>query len=483
MKKYITIIIISLVALFTSCKKMESFQVNPNQPSQSPPSLLLTYLCEQVFQQDPSIVGRAARYVTFYEVPDKYVTYNWGQGDYTDYGNLRQVLLMEQEAKRVEVPNYLALGKFFRAYYFINLTNSFGDVPYSQALQAQNNLQPVYDGQEQVMDSCLQLLDNANNELSADKGAIDGDIIYNGNIQQWKSLINAFRLRVLISLSKKTGGSKIDVINQFRQIIDNPSQYPLMQGMQDNGQLVFHDINGNRYPDYNYRSMQTLYSMEKGFVDTLKKYKDERLFKFALPINGTPSAQGTTSPRFQDYAGVDAGLSLTEQVSASNTASYIAKRYYTDPVNEPYIMIGYPEQEFNIAEAIERGWISGDAATHYYNGIRASMKFYSIDDATINNYFNETNVKYNPATGLKQILVQKYIASFFNSGWQPFYEQRRTGIPVFDVGLGTSNNGQVPKRWQYPQGEIDNNNINLTEAIQRQYPNGDNINGIMWLIK
>jgi hypothetical protein len=70
-----------------------------------------------------------------------------------------------------------------------------------------------------------------------------------------------------------------------------------------------------------------------------------------------------------------------------------------------------------------------------------------------------------------------------NSGWQVFYEQRRTGLPVFDVsGSGVLNNKKVPKRWMYPENELNLNRQHVSDAISRQYPQGDNINGVMWLL-
>lgn len=70
-----------------------------------------------------------------------------------------------------------------------------------------------------------------------------------------------------------------------------------------------------------------------------------------------------------------------------------------------------------------------------------------------------------------------------NSFYEPFFEQRRTGIPVLAVGPGTLNGGLVPKRWMYPQGEYLNNKANVQAAVARQFPTGDNINEVMWLLK
>ena len=69
------------------------------------------------------------------------------------------------------------------------------------------------------------------------------------------------------------------------------------------------------------------------------------------------------------------------------------------------------------------------------------------------------------------------------SGWEAFYEQRRTGIPHFNTGPGTYNNGKVPKRWLYPQSEYDYNKANVDAAVQSQYGGDDDTNGEMWLIK
>jgi hypothetical protein len=111
------------------------------------------------------------------------------------------------------------------------------------------------------------------------------------------------------------------------------------------------------------------------------------------------------------------------------------------------------------------------------------MSFYSIDQSAITAYLAQNTVQLG-ATALQQIITQKYISSFMNSGWQPFFEQRRTGFPVFEVaGSGVLNNKMIPKRWMYPEAELQVNQQHVTEAISRQFPEGDNINGTMWLLK
>jgi hypothetical protein len=180
-------------------------------------------------------------------------------------------------------------------------------------------------------------------------------------------------------------------------------------------------------------------------------------------------------------------------------------RYYgTYSGPEPALMVGYAEQNFNIAEAVNRGWITGDAETFYKNGITASMEVYGIKDGSslkvttaddavlgevtpsVTNYLNHVMVKYagNNATGLTQILTQKYLAFFQNSGLEAYYNQRRTGVPAFREGTGTGNNGVIPKRWLYPSAEETTNADNLNKAIQSQFgAMGDNKNAEIYSIK
>jgi len=472
------------VLMVSSCKKQEYYQVNPNSPSVATPSLLLTNILEDVFNGRPESPSYASRQLVDYDGTQTYVNYGWTRGSFGDYDQLRQVKDMDSAAAKSGEINYRALAKFFRAVYFIDLTETFGDVPYSDAMKAlQGNFTPKYDTQKDVYIGCLADLEDANNMLDKANGTISGDIIYGGvadPAKAWKQLINAFRLRVLIHLSKKEGDGDLNIKSQFQAIVSNPSKYPLMSSIDDNGQIVFNTSDAsNYYPTYLSNDMQTATSLEKGFVNLMKDRNDPRLFSLAEPVGNQPA--GVIS----SYAGIDGGLTSGDQQTQSAQASKPKKRYWNDQVNEPHIFLSYAEQEFVIAEAIARGWVTGagTAADHYNNGITASMQFYGIGNSAITAYLAEPNVVYNAADAIPMIITQKYLTFFMNSGWEPFFEQRRTGIPTFSVGPGTINNMQIPKRWMYPQGELSNNGDNLAAALQNQYGGTDDINGVMWLLK
>lgn len=468
--------------LVSSCKKYADFQENPNEPSSASPALLLTNICINVFNNDPQAAAYASRQLTYYERGNSSVDYSWTSSSYSAFDILRQVQKMEELATASGEENYLGLAKFFRAVLFSQLTETFGDIPYSQSLNALGgNVKPAYDTQEQVYAGVLNELKQANEILSDSKGNIAGDIIYGGKASQWKKLANAYRLRLLIHLSKKEANATLNIKTQFQSIISDPTGHPLMTGKSDNGQIVYNTSStSNYYPTAGSLSLGTAVSLEAGMADILKLRQDPRLFYFAEPITGQ------TAGVFANYAGVNAGLTVADQQSASSSASRVHRRYsdLSKPEVEPMILLGYPEQEFLIAEAISRNWITGagTAKEHYENGIRASMEFYGIGSAAINTYISGANVAFNPANAISMIITQKYIALFMQSGWEAFFEQRRTGIPTLNVGPGTYNNQRVPKRWLYPQSEYDYNQENVEAAVQRQYAN-DNVNEAMWVLQ
>jgi hypothetical protein len=478
-------LLLLLLLLQTGCKKFSEFQTDPNKSTVATPDLLLNSIEQTAFQSSDVAVAFASRQLVYTDAVSLQQYYGWTRGSYNAYNNLRQVIKMEESATNQNKPEYLPIAKFFKAWYFLQLTQMFGDIPYANALKGAENINtPTYDRQEDIYLSILEDLKLANSLISNTSANVSGDIVYNGNIQQWKKAINSLSLRVLMSLSVKEGNTKLEVKKRFAEIATGASTYPIMTSNTDNAQLKFYDLLNNRYPYFNSNDMQTAYYMEETFVDLLKSLKDVRLFAFA---DKAPKFSTLPATDFNAYGGAKGSAPVNEN-NARSVAGELSKvnpRYYNNPVNEPSIALGFAEVQFILAEGVLRGWISGDAKTYYENGIKASMLFYNIDQTSINAYVAQPAVQLGAgSSGISNIITQKYIASFLNSSWQPFYEQRRTGFPVFDVtGAGVLNNKQIPKRWMYPESELRLNQVNVSAAVAAQYPSGDDINGLMWSIK
>jgi hypothetical protein len=467
-----------------SCKEFDELQIDPNRAVQTHPSLILTNLEVSTFRVIDANSALASRMMVFTDGTAEEQYYNWQRSGFGRYNQMRQATKMQEEAERLDLANYLPLALFFNSIHIVEITKTFGDVPYSDALQATSGeYSPAYDTQEEIFLRVLDDLKEANNTLDPSGTPITGDVIYGGDILKWKKLINSYTLRILMSLSNKTGNTALDVKDRFNEILSNPEQYPVFDSNDDNGSLYFYDLADNRYPFLNSNNFKTAYYMEESFVNLLIDREDPRLFTFADP---KPQGSGLPETDFTAYGGLDGSAPLAENTNRllNGEGSRVDARYYSDPVNEPSVLMGYAELEFTLAEAAARDWTTDDEQEHYENGIRASMDFYGISTAAQDAYLTKPGVAYVPANGLEMILTQKYINFFLNGGWEAFYNQRRTGFPEFSVdGGGVLNNEQVPKRWMYPEDELILNRENVKVAIERQFPEGDNINAVMWLLK
>ena len=496
----LAIFILTVVGLSVSaCQDFNELAINPNAPTTAPASLVFNGICNDInglYSSAPW--SDASKYAQYWCVNYEYYgnqNYGWTNSALT-FGTLYNVQKMEEEAIKngaKAVNPYAAIGKFMRAYLFTNMSLRVGDVPLSQTLQAQDAVfKPKYDSQKAVFQQSLKWLEEANDNLSTLINAADvslsGDIYLNNDLRKWQKVVNTFRLRILVQLSKKETDTDLNIKKQFSDIISNPTKYPVLTGMSDNLQYSYNSI--NKYPTNpdNFGFDATRNNMAKTYVDILKDLKDARLFVTCEPTEVAIKA-GRTAKDFDAYEGASTGegLDVMSTKALKGEYSFInRKRYYAGYIAEPNILIGYVEMCFNNAEGINRGWATGNAEDWYNKGTTASMKFFGADDATITAYLAQTKVKYsgNNAAGLTQINLQKYIGFFQNSSWESFYNQRRTGIPTFLVGPANVNSQRIPKRWQYPLSERTTNAENWTSALKNQFEgNTDNVNSDLWITK
>jgi hypothetical protein len=495
---YKNVLIIALIFLVSSCTNFDELSTDPNRATSVPPSMLLTEalrVMNNVGDEGPW--SEAQRDNQFWAISFDYYgdqDYNWGSAPFR-YTTLSNVEAMEKEASNLDTKNkYGALAKFFKAYFLDYMTKRVGDIPMSEALKAntaEKITQPKYDSQKAVYVEILALLEASNAQITlAQKevgtGNVEGDFLFKGDLSKWQKTINAFRLRVLIGLSKKT--TEIDVVNQFNLIVSNPTKYPLMTGISDNMSRHFADENGNQYElnPSNYGFNRNRNILAGTYLNILKQNNDPRIYKVADPAQFYYNAADPLNLNAYIAANTGDDQGAMQVASDQGKFSYPNEnRYYSTFSGEDYILIGYAEQEFGIAEAINRGWITGDAAAFYNKGIRASMEFYSVASTDIDTFLATSNIVYkgNNTLGLEQILNQKYVAFFQNSERESYFNYRRTGVPAFNVGPANNNAGKIPSRWKYPQGEFETNKTNVNAALASQYGGTDDINAKMWLLK
>jgi hypothetical protein len=517
-----------LVFLLGGCKKFSDLEADPNRPTQVTPGLVFNGVANDMYR---GAWDQVMRWNQFHAANYNYYgnqEYNWSSTG-LNFTSLKNVVKMEEEATRMGLPAlnpYSALGKFFRAFFFYEMTMKVGDLPMTEALKGVENLTPKYDTQKEIFRQVLQWLDDANTDLSQllAKGDnnLTGDIYYNNNLAKWQKAVNAFKLRVLVALSKKEGDADLKVKERFSQLLADKAKYPIFEGNADNLSYQYNS-QFNKYPTNpdNFGFDATRYNMAATFLNTLASLKDPRTFYVAEPA-GAKIKAGLQPTDYNAYVGASSAQDLADMSSKAGVNNgpgilpgeysfYNRKRYYSTYTAEPTIQIGYPEMCFNIAEGIHRGWAAGDAETWYVRGIQASQAHFGIQPGNLtvytfkaggqvtnaadynqhsvvfdwNDYYSQPAVKYvGGTTGLNQILTQKYLAFFQNSGWEAYFNYRRTGVPQFaHGGPGTGNSGVIPRRFQYPVAETTTNSANLKEALDRQFGGKDDINADMWVLK
>jgi hypothetical protein len=525
MKKliHITIAAIVISVIAPGCKKsFNDLNQNPNKPIAVPPSLLLNGVLYDMYDQPYSDYEKWCQY--FIINYDYYGNnrYDFGSGA-SYFSTLKNVKKMEEEAININSPAlnpYEALAKFFKAYFFTKMSLEMGDIPMSEALQGISNLKPVYDPQKKVFQQAFAWLDSANADMSlmvaSGNYILAGDFYFDNDLSKWQKVVNTYRLRLLLHLSLKATDPDLNVKQQFADIIGNPSKYPIMESMDDNLQFQF-TYPTNSYPNNpsNFGFDALRYNCSATYVGLLTQLKDPRIFVTSEPAGAIVDG-GVSPTSFAAFVGASPGEDLGAMYIKANSGQYSLinrKHYYDTYTAEPSIQIGYPELLFNIAEAINRGWIGsgplGDAEAHYQAGIKASMAYYGIpetgpfnvyflhpgaslgtyDTYTVNvdfpTYYNQVAVKYagNDANGLNQILTQRYLALFRHSGLESYFTYRRTGVPTFTTGPGTGNSERIAWRFQYPSSEKTANIENYQAALANQYGGNDDINGVMWILK
>ena len=490
--KYIRYAVMFTVAILMmpSCIDLEELNEDPNNATTTQPALLLTNIEYSSFAKSSTGAAYAIKQIVKTDGESQEQVYKWSRGNFDYYSSLRDVTKMQEVAE--EGSAYKALAAFFRANYFFQTTMDFGDIPYSDALkgESQSIYTPKYDTQEQVFEGILKELADADALLKDSKEIIDGDIIYDGDLLKWRKLINAYRLRILITLSGKHNVGSINIVDEFKKAAAGP----LMENIEDNGQIVYLDQEGNRYPNFNSSGFGSGMYMDQTYIDLMKSLKDPRLFAIATQ---TPNAEkaGKSVDDFSSYDGGDPSLPYAEvnEKAKEGNCSKPAERYYQNPVNEPSIIMGYTEQQLILAEAVARGWITGDDKAYYDSAVKASFQFYHdnvadvaeyLDENAANTYLAGQDVQYEQSytfdQKLKLIAIQKYLPTFLQGNlWLPYYEQLRTGYPEFKRAAGVD----LPYRWMYPQDEYNSNAANVQAALDRQFGGSDKTSDMPWWIK
>lgn len=416
--------------------------------------------------------------------------------------NFKQVDSLSRTEKTSNT-SYQAIGKICKVWLFSNLTDIYGDIPYSHALEGdQENVIPVFDRQKDIYLDMFNQLETANTLLASNAPAIvvSSDPVYKGDLAKWRKFANSLYLRLLLRISGKAEVQQ-QCIAKIKQIAETPSLYPIFQSNADCARILWSGgtsttdpytspfVNGIRAQDFRGPAICSF------FLDNLVAWSDPRYVSNATYGSGSIGRLGISQASGGGWFGVKSGyIPGTGDTKGCYFQSYdnatTGGTWSLQQNTLTGIIMQYAEVQFILAEAVAKGWIDGDTKTFFYQGIASAINYWvpnfseSITAASFTAHvtnLDAAGVLWKESLPLESkmemIHLQKYYALFMTD-LQQWFEYRRTGHPVLPKGPGLQNGGVMPARLVYPVYVQAANPTNYKAAVAAQGP--DEISTKVW---
>ena len=383
--------------------------------------------------------------------------------------NIEDLLL--QTAEDPNAVNMNAITRIMRAFMYHRLTDLYGDIPYSEAGKGfiDGITQPKYDAQQEIYNDMLKELEEAAAALDAGGDTFGtGDVMYQGDVDQWRRFAYSMMLRLGMRLVKVDPGAG-------QTWVQKAISGGTMEGNDDIAYVPHDDADGWHNGNGAVFDADEHPRMSKFFVDWMLEHGDPRLEVYgAIPEAGAPPVgmpNGNDTQTIQEdpsWVPCDSGVTPCEM------DVYMVPNPVIKGRDDPMFFMTYAEVELLKAEAAVRGWHAGDPATHYDNGVRAAMEYLAMygSDAVISGEDIDAYLAanpYDPANAMEQINEQIWAATLLNE-YEGYANWRRTGYPVLTPVdyPGNVTGGTIPRRLRYREQEAVSNPQNYNAAIARQ---------------
>lgn len=397
-----------------------------------------------------------------------------------------------------------------KSYVFGLLTDLWGDVPYSEALQALDGgvetMTPRFDRQEDIYEGILADLALANTLLSrplADYAAPVGaaDVYFGGNPAKWRMFANSLMLRYYMRLSEKL---PIVAREGIERIVGNPVQYPIILQVADDVSMLFPGTNSadawpfNETFDATAGSNFRRIKMCQTFVEYMRALSDPRLGVWANPVRIPIDVDDTLPPgtdavidgvrkispdvlnargialseinQNPDFVGIPPSIVGPQSYNLSPDLNQGSENPHVSWLNDMYRqprgthlkarLLSAAEVNFILAEAALKGWNAGDAGTRYEAGVKASFDAWGLT-GSYPAYIANPDVAFDGS--VRRIIEQKWVASW-TAAAEAWFDWRRTGYPVLTAG-SQAIGPVLPVRFYYMSSERELNRANAEAAI------------------
>ncbi len=467
------LLLVSILLYCTSCvKNFEDINKNPNLINEISPGTLINEVlynfssngltnsyninCQlmQVKLSYPQYYGGIQRY----EILEDSGLSLWNSG-YKWAKNIEEMLVVSEKEGAV---NYQAIALTLKAWIYANLTDNFGDIPFSEASKAEDGiLQAKYDAQEDIYKQLLADLEKANSLYDHKVAMAYGtDLLFGNNAKKWQKFTNSLYLRLLL----RTSNVNPAAFEKMKAMLADPAKYPIIDNQGESAIFQVTGIAPNLSPWARPLDFSNQHAVSSFFIDILNNLNDPR-----RPIYVTPAK--TTNGEVV-YKGIP---SAYDESSFSYSPSYMNNLQVTAPMIIP--ILTYAEVCFIKAELAQRKVITQDAERFYKDGIQAAVSTWSAEPLPAS-YFTADLAKYDGS--LERIMLHKYLALYFTDA-QQWAEYRRTGFPTLPKTTSMLNNGNMPYRLMYPGIQKVYNPTNYQTAIDKM--GGNKIDYKIWWAK
>ncbi|MEX0312995.1 MAG: SusD/RagB family nutrient-binding outer membrane lipoprotein [Allomuricauda sp.] len=297
MKKYNKINIIGVLALLLGfgCETVDLNQLNdPSQltPSSADPELLLNnvqlrFVNAIAYNEDneDGINVRAAEFVRMQHLFGAYVgPFSLSGGNLDDLWtdlyreSLQDISVMLPLAEERGLEGFIGVGKIIQAYIYVTLVDMFGDVPFTEALQGNENPNPVVEDGQTIYNAMLETIDEGIASINAPGSVMPNDLFYAGNKAQWVRLANTLKFKMYLQMR---------LIGDFSSEINSLISAGLITNAADDFEFKYSTTsapNDSRHPyfslnydadgadDYLVSYYVNLLKADKGFEDPRLRY-------------------------------------------------------------------------------------------------------------------------------------------------------------------------------------------------------------------
>jgi hypothetical protein len=475
MKKFnLYIITLLLLSVLACTDDFQEINTNPNAPVDIQPELLLRQVIYDYGEQmsyEGFVAGNLlGQYMTAidFNLFDRHGLKNPQLGGnpwsiiYKNLLDNEQLLKIAQNSETFAV--YEGPALILKAYMSATLTDMFGNVPYSEALNGlEGNVSPKFDEQEQIYLGENGILDNLEKGIIAIQNyegniPLSGDILFDGNLNNWIQFANSLKIKALMRIS-----DQVDVSNELALIYGND------QFIKNNNQNATFDFTDGRPNNFRMATLRegdyNLFIMSETMQELLEKYNDARANILFRPADNTGAFEGLRNgPDASQISISVADYSLSGSIFRSNTSLLDAN-----------FMTAW-ETHFLLAEAAQKGFITADAKTLYETAIMQAFEYWHTE--LPENFLTEGNAAYaqDGNDPIQQIIEQKWLANIIN-GYEGWIEWKRTGFPELKPVTASLNNGIIPVRMPYPSSEV---TLNQEQFIKTSGNSNNDINQKVW---